>query len=48
MLSKNESIAAAEAGFCGREERHISTYLSNTTARLVFSHKAKPRRVFSV
>lgn len=24
--SKNESITAAEAGFCGREERHISTY----------------------
>lgn len=48
ILSKNESIAAAKAGFCGREERHISTYLSNTTARLVFSHKPKPSCVFSV
>ena len=48
ILSKNESIAAAEAGFCSGEKRHISTYLSNTTARLVFSHKPKPSCVFSV
>ena len=47
ILSKSEIIAAAEAGFCGGEERHILTYFS-ITARLVFSRKPEPSRVFPV